>query len=133
MRPDSAVRQQLLGNGRACALFLFAGEFEEDFFKGVVGTSALAADFVECPEGDEFAVVDDADAVGQFLGDAQRVGGEEDGGAVARAFFQRVFDDAGVTRVKADHRFVDDDDFGLMEEGGEIGRASCRERVSLHV
>ena len=94
-------------------------EVEEDGFEGVL--AGVLAEFGHGAEGDEFAAVDDADAVGEFFGDVEEVGGHEDGDTGAGAGFEFFLDDAHVDWVEADHGFVDDDDLGVVEESGGDG------------
>ena len=83
---------------------------ERKTFSKRAGFVRLGAQLVDGAEGDEFAVVDDADAVGHFLGDAELVGGKEEGHAGVGAFAELLLHDARVHRVEADHRLVDDED-----------------------
>src|SRR5580700_11657049 len=85
---DKLFYQSYKASGLCCWLFYFFGEKvislftrrqrQENFFK-LAGVAALFAKFVAVADGDESAAVDDADAVGHFLGHAQLMRGDEHG------------------------------------------------------
>lgn len=89
---------------------------QEDFFEGVFFLG-FGAEFGEGAEGEEFAAVDDADAVGDGFGDVEGVRAHEDGAAVFGVFAEEVFDGADGARVEADHGFVDDEDRWFVQHG----------------
>ena len=55
-----------------------------------------------------------ADAIGHLLSHAKLMGRKEDGGSAAGALLQNVLDHARVLRVKADHRFVNNQDLRVV-------------------
>jgi len=58
-------------------------DFEENLFQQRARVSTVAPQFIYRAGGEEFALVDNADAVGDFFRNRQCVCGKEDGGAVA--------------------------------------------------
>ena len=62
--------------------------------------------------GDQAAVVEDADAVGQALGDLEDVRGEDDGGAGPHARREQVLHLAGDGRIEPGQRLVEHDQRG---------------------
>jgi hypothetical protein len=98
----------------AAQLVFLGSEGEKGVFQRP-GSATLQAQFLAGAEGDEAPLMDDADAVGHFLGDAQLVGGNENSHAGERALLEEVLDDAGVLGIKADHGFVNDEDFGIVD------------------
>ncbi len=59
----------------------------------------------------------DPDGVGQFLGDREQVGGHEHGHAGAGLGDEQVLDDPGAAEVETDQRLIDDQDFGVTNQG----------------
>src|SRR5690606_9297042 len=67
----------------------------------------------------EGAVVDEDDAAAQALHVAEVVGGEQDGGVAAGVEVQQEFADGGFgDDVQADGGFVQDEQVGVVQEGG---------------
>src|SRR5687768_7516431 len=66
--------------------------------------------------GDDAAAVDDGDAVADGFGDRKRVRGQEDGLAVVGEAAEELFDLSLGEGVEADHRFVDDEHGGVVDE-----------------
>ena len=62
--------------------------------------------------------MNDADAVGDFLGDAELVRREKHRHAALRTLFQRVLHDARVVRIEAHHRLVDHEHLGVVQQRG---------------
>ena len=81
-------------------------------------SAALLAEFLTVADGDEFPLMNDPDAIGHLFRDAELMGGEKYSHSLQRAFLQRVLHHAGVMRIEADHRLVDDEDFGIVEQRG---------------
>ncbi len=86
----------------------------------------LAAQFFERAEGDEFAVMDDADAVGQFFGDVEQVRAHEHSCAALAALLDLALHGAGVDGVQANHRLIDDEDLRIMQQRASDGEALAR-------
>src|SRR5262245_7535563 len=82
---------------------LLSGQSEEGLFQST-GGAALLAQFVTRTHGDEAALMNDANAVGHFLRNAELVGGKEDGHAGARTLLEHVLHDARVVWIEAHHR-----------------------------
>src|SRR5262245_15212529 len=61
-------------------------------------------------------VVNDADALGDLLGDVERVGRHEDRHAIFDLTLQKFDRRPDVARVEPDPRLVDDDDFRVMQK-----------------
>jgi len=92
----------------------------------------LGLDIVAVADGDESAAVDDADAVGHFLGHAQLMSRDEHGHARARAFLQNIFHNARVLRVEADHRLVYHEHLRVVQQRGYDGDAlACAVRKAF--
>ena len=67
-------------------------------------------------------MIDDADAIGEFLGDVKEVSREKDSDAGPAPRFQFLLHDPRVFRIETHHRFIDDDDFGLVQQGRGKGK-----------
>ena len=106
-------------------LLLARRQRQENFFK-LAGAAALFAQFLAGADGDQLPAVDDADAVGHFLGDAQLMRGDQHGHARERAFLEHVLDDARVLRVEADHRLVNHEHLRVVQQRGDDGDALAR-------
>jgi len=65
---------------------------------------------------DDFSVVDDGDAVAKALGFFDVVGGEDDGFLVALELFDDVVNFAADLWVEAGGGFVEENDFGIVDE-----------------
>jgi hypothetical protein len=100
---------------------MLADGAHEEVFEGF--TFCTLAEFIESSFDDEFAVVDDADAVTKAFDDFEDVGGEEDGGAVADEVEQEVFHEAGSDGVDAFEGFIHEEELGTVDEGGGHGHA----------
>ncbi len=72
------------------------------------------------PSIDELAVGDDEDAVAEGLDVAHVVAGQEHGHAAARVVLAQAFLDRHLGHdVEADRRLVEQEDLGLVEQGGD--------------
>ena len=65
-----------------------------------------------------FAFGDYDDAVADLLDDFEDVGDVEDGFALGGEGYEEVFEEAGGDYVEAGEGFVEDEEFGIVEEGG---------------
>jgi hypothetical protein len=65
--------------------------------------------------GNQSTAMDDSHSVCHLVGDTGLMSAEEDGHAPIRSFAQGVLDHPGVVRIEADHGFIDDEDFGIVE------------------
>src|SRR5205814_10557591 len=72
---------------------------------------------------DGFAVVADGDAVAEALGFFDIVRSEHDGFLVALELFDDVVNFAANLRVKAGSGFVEENDFGIVDEGDRESEA----------
>ncbi len=80
-RPEpSAPRRRFQRGSRNQNSFCVRRQRQESFLERA-GRAALSPQFLARAHGDQFAAVDDADAVGHFLGDAQLVRGHQHGHA----------------------------------------------------
>ena len=70
--------------------------------------------------------MNDADAIGHLLRDAQLMGRDKDRHALVRFFFEQVLQHAGVMRIESDHRFVHHENFRLVQQRGGDGHALAR-------
>ena len=61
-------------------------------------------------------MIDDPDAVGEFVGHVEEVSGKEDRHPRPAAGLELFLDDAGVLGIEPDHGLIDDDDLGLVEQ-----------------
>ncbi len=66
---------------------------------------------------DDFAVVDDGDAIAEALGFFDVVRGEDDSFLVALELFDDVVDLTANLWVEASSGFVEENDFGIVDEG----------------
>ena len=106
---------------------LAADDAEEDLFEGeglaacvVVGWIAgfdAGAELFEGAVGDEAAAVDDRDVSAEALDDFEDVRGEEDGGAARDHALKHGFERAGGDGVDAFEGFVEEEDFGAVDNG----------------
>ena len=103
----------------------------EDFGGGVAEEDfGLVFDAHEIGEeafADEFAFVDDADAVADFLDLFEEVGGEDDGDALGAEGEDEVADFAGAAGVDAGGGFVEDEEAGAVDDG--LGEADALEHA----
>lgn len=69
-----------------------------------------------CPVGDDAAVIDDRDVVGEFLGLVHQMGREQDGCSVGpEPVDEFPHDEAGVG-IESGGRFVEEDQFGAADD-----------------
>ncbi len=68
--------------------------------------------------GDEPAVVDDGDAVGELVGLLEVLGGEEDGGAAAHEVSDDLPEVEATAGVEAGGGLVEEQDLGFGDEAG---------------
>ena len=68
---------------------------------------------------DDFALVDEADGVAHLFHLVHAVGGEEDSSALFAEVDEGVDEQGGVDGIEAAERLVHDDEFGLVEQGGD--------------
>src|SRR4051812_46083648 len=84
-RSEPAAGRALDGNiCRAC------GEVEEHVLQRQLVRAGAGAKLGERAFGEQAAVVDDADAVGEPFGDLENMGGDDDGGAIADLLLEHV-------------------------------------------
>src|SRR5687767_15159662 len=81
---DSGAFEQFLA-----LICLLRSECQEHLLERT-GFAALFAQVIGRADGDQTALVNDPDAIGQFLGHAELVGGKEHGHAGAGTFLQDV-------------------------------------------
>ena len=80
--------------------------------------------------GDDLAVVDDPDPVGELVGLLEVLGGEEDGRALVVERFDLLPDRLAADRVEAGGRLVEEEDARLVDERrGEVEPAAHAARV----
>ena len=91
-------------------------EVAEDVFEG--GFVGGGLEGIGRAIGDQRAFVDDEDAVADALDHIEDVGTVEDGLAVGGQGGEQVFDEDGGVDVEAGERFVEQDDAGVVEQGG---------------
>ena len=60
--------------------------------------------------------MEDPDPVGHLFGDTDLMGAEKDGHALGGPFPKDIFHNPCMVRVEAHHRFVNDEDFGAVEQ-----------------
>ena len=94
---------------------------DADFDAGGVGGGLL--EFGGRAGGDDLAVVDDGDAVAEALGFFDVVSGEDDGFLFATKLFDDVVDFAADLRVEAGGGLIEEEDFGVVDEGHGEGEA----------
>ena len=127
-----------LGVGSDGAVGL-VGVFElEDVGEGLeggVGEGGLGGEFDACAdvglgeeilgsvEGDDFGVVHDGDAVAEDFGFVHVVGGEDDGFAFGFDLFDEVPKVAAGLGVEAGGGFVEEENFGIVDEADGDGEA----------
>ena len=75
---------------------------------------------INCPS------VNDADAVGHFLGHAQFVRGQQHGHALARTFLQHVLHHPRMLRIKTDHGLVNHKHLRVVQQRGHDGHPLAR-------
>ena len=68
--------------------------------------------------GKDFALGDDDDAVADQLDDFEHVRDVEDGLALRGELLQQVFEEPGGDDVEAGERFVEDEQLGIVQQGG---------------
>src|SRR5690606_19264049 len=73
--------------------------------------------------GDEAAAADDDDVVGCGFHLAHEVAGEEDGAAFGGEALEEAADPADAFGVEAVDRLIEDEGFGVAEEGGGDAKA----------
>ena len=64
-------------------------------------------------------MVDEGDAVAQFLDRSHVMGREQDGGTLVAQFEYRLFQEVGVDGVETAERLIEDEDFRLVDDGGD--------------
>ena len=74
------------------------------------------AQFVEAALGDDAAALDDADAIGEPLGDLEDVGGEDHRAAGGDARDQQVLHLPGDGGIEPGQRLVEDDELGVVHQ-----------------
>ena len=72
---------------------------------------------LERADGQHPAAVDDADPVGQLLGDGQQVRRHQDRTTRSGLRQEQILDDTGAARVEADQGLVDDEHLGVVHQG----------------
>src|SRR5580698_5982151 len=90
----------------SCGALVLRGEAEKYLFEARMIAAARAAQLIERSLGDQPAVLDDADAVGEALGDLQYVRGQYDRRPLPDAGREQIFDLAGDRGVEAGQRLV---------------------------
>src|SRR5437762_5528716 len=106
-------------------------EREEALFQGPVPT-ALPAQLFARPQRDQTPLMNDADAVGQLLGNTQLMGRDENGHALPRFFLEDFLEHARVMRIEPDHWFIQHEHFRIVQQrGGDGDAVPCAVRPSL--
>src|SRR5436189_6285179 len=90
------------------SVFLLSGERRESLLEWARG-AALVAQFFACADGNEAPLMNNADSVSHFFGDAELMGRKKNRHAGARTLFQNILDDAAMLRVQTDHGFIDNE------------------------
>src|ERR1700722_20889304 len=93
---------------------VIAGEVDENTVDRVTGL-----DLTHGARKYEMAVVNEADVVAEFFDLIHAVGGEEDGAALFAKVDEGVHEKDGVDWIQAAEWLVHDDEFRLVEEGGD--------------
>ncbi len=93
----------------------------EEWPLGGVEWFGASAEFFEGALGDETTAVDDGDVAAETLDDLEDVRGEEDGGAAGDHALKHVFEGACCDGVYAFEGFVEEEDFGAVDDGGGEG------------
>src|SRR6266568_1056858 len=92
-----------------------SGELEEYLFQATP-TCSLRAQLLNRPDSADFPVLNDRDAVAERLGHLERVGGHHDSVSTPHVLAEQILENPRCLRIQTDHRFIDDDDFGSMNE-----------------
>src|SRR5581483_8997534 len=114
----AAGRRRTWSFPRAVRAGLVPGQFEKHAFQVAGVAGSLAAQLVHGAAGDELAFLDDADAVADFFGDADAVGGKKNRRAAARQSAEKILERARAARIHAHHRLVHYQDARFMEQRG---------------
>src|SRR3954468_23132636 len=92
-----------------------AGQLEE-YLLEPAAARRLGAQILDGPHRADLSVLDDGDPVTQRLRDLEGMGGHHDGVAAPHVLPEQVLEDARRLGVETDHRLVDDDHLGTMNE-----------------
>src|ERR1700680_1887851 len=113
--PGTAQVAHLVETGSFLLTNGVAGKRQEGLFQTL--RAGLPLELIGSALGDDLAVIDDGDAVGDALGFFHVMGGEEDGDLLLLVEFRYVSPQlvAGL-RVQADRGLIEEDDLGRMQK-----------------
>ena len=90
---------------------------EEQAFQVGLAIGPLPPQLVDRARKPQPAAVDDRDAIGDLLGDAQGVGRHENRRPGRGPLAEQVLDQAGAFRIESDHRLIEHQDRRIVEQG----------------
>src|SRR5437762_39800 len=94
-----------------------ARQLQEQLFEAGIAGFVLAAHVADGSRGDDLAVLDDRDLVAHRFGDFEGVRAHQYGAAATNELPENVLEQSRRFGVQPNHRLVDDDAFGAVNEG----------------
>src|ERR1700694_5080635 len=92
-----------------------AGEPEEDLLESA-SSSRFSTQILDCPDSADPSVLDDGDPVTESFRDFECVSRHHDGVPAPYILAEQVFQNSRCLWIESDHRLVDDDHVGAMDE-----------------